>query len=659
MMAHAMNVLLAALAFSALRVLVLAGIAGLGIVAYRSASTAVRFFVWRTVLVAALVMPLLGPALPKLAIPLPQIARLSSNRPKILTQVASEPIPVRTTVRFDSQRTNSPEAAPTSSTTLVFQPRKSPFRIAVGWSIVLPAIYLLMAGILLFRLVLGLLLSRRLVRSARDIDERRFPLVLGWRSVDTRLPRVSESELISVPVTIGVIRPSILLPMDWREWDEATLDAVIAHEASHVVRHDALTQSLSLLHRAIFWFSPLAWWLDRHLSALAEQASDEAALAQGADRKHYAKALLDFFQAVQARPGRIWWQGVSIANGGANAGNAERRMEQILAWKGSIMNMKKSLAIAIIVFAIPVVYLVASAHPAVQSEKAPTVQEAPSAAPTTAPADVAPMPAAPIGGVAGSGPATAPVDPDMATAPAAPDSPPSDDFSRSSHHGYSFSDGDDDEDRFVIVSGKSDSYTMSGSSQDVRHAERLKKQISGPFIWFQRDEKSYIIRDQATVTRAISFWAPQQELGKKQEALGKQQEALGKQQEALGKKMEAVRVNIPDMTAELDALKAKLQKLGPTATMDQVGELQSEIGELQSKMGELQSRAGEQQGKLGEEQGKLGEQQGKLGEEQGKLGEQQAELAEKASKQMKELLDEAIKNGKAQPEADSSQGASL
>jgi predicted nuclease with TOPRIM domain len=224
----------------------------------------------------------------------------------------------------------------------------------------------------------------------------------------------------------------------------------------------------------------------------------------------------------------------------------------------------------------------------------------------------------------------------------------------SKHHsydnGFSYAFGFDDEERFVIVSGKSDSFTMSGSTQDARHVERLKKQIPGDFIWLQRDEKSYIIRDQATVDRARAFWAPQEELGKKQEELGKQQEALGKQQEELGAKMQQVRVNVPDMTAELDRLKAKLQKLGPTATMEQIGELQSEIGELQSKIGEIQSQAGNQQSKLGALQGQLGEKQGKLGEQQGELGRQQAELAEKATSQMKELIDDAIKNGTAKPE---------
>jgi hypothetical protein len=48
--------------------------------------------------------------------------------------------------------------------------------------------------------------------------------------------------------------------------------------------------------------------------------------------------------------------------------------------------------------------------------------------------------------------------------------------------------------------------------------------------------------------------------------------------------------------------------------------------------------------------GALGEQQGKLGAQQGELGRQQGKLARDASRQMKQLLDEAITNGTAQPE---------
>ena len=104
---------------------------------------------------------------------------------------------------------------------------------------------------------------------------------------------------------------------------------------------------------------------------------------------------------------------------------------------------------------------------------------------------------------------------------------------------------------------------MSGSSEDAHHVQHLKKQIPGDFIWFQRDEKSYIIRDQATIDRARKLWAPQEELGKKQEELGKQQEALGKQQEELGAKMEQVRVNVPDMTAQTGRPEGKAAETWP------------------------------------------------------------------------------------------------
>jgi 3-oxoacyl-[acyl-carrier-protein] synthase III len=57
--------------------------------------------------------------------------------------------------------------------------------------------------------------------------------------------------------------------------------------------------------------------------------------------------------------------------------------------------------------------------------------------------------------------------------------------------------------------------------------------------------------------------------------------------------------------------------------------------------------------------GALGEKQGKLGEQQGELGRQQAEVAEKATRQMKEIFDEAIKNGKAQPEPERGEAGSL
>jgi beta-lactamase regulating signal transducer with metallopeptidase domain len=692
--------ILTELANSAVRVLALAGTTAIGLAAFRVRETSQRLFIWTAVLYAALAVPFLGRILPSLSIPAPAFLQSASAPPVPIAahdqamgeaQITAENVVVgnevtrRITLRKQAAPTSSPSRM---SPAIAYKvpataPRASaPIWSSMPWSAIALGTYLAVALFLLVRLAVGFVFSNRLVRASQRVHEPRVNARLALQAHDCGLtvaPQVSESDLISVPVTMGALRSTILLPSNWREWDDAKLDAVVGHEVAHVARRDGLTQRLALVHRAVFWFSPLAWWLERHLADLAEQASDEAALSRGADRNAYARTLLGFFEALEAAPGRVWWQGVSMAK----AGQAEQRVERILAWRGAVtMGLKKTFAIAIVAVAIPVVFLAASvrpvngqgaqARPAVpQSAAEPAPAAAPALPSDEEPAAPAPSPAKPAAGYADVSPvapvaplgAFAPVSPEAPLAALAPVAPQAarvrSDGGVSYGHGYSYSFGYDDEERFVIVSGKSDVLTMSGSTQDARHVEKLKKQIAGDFIWFQRDEKSYIIRDQATIDRARKLWAPQEELGKKQEELGKQQEALGKQQEELGSKMEQVKVKVPDITAELDALKAKLKKLGSTATMEQIGDLQSEIGELQSKMGEIQSQAGEQQSKLGEAQGELGEKQGKLGELQGELGRQQGELAEKASRQMKELLDEALKKGTAQPEPGSGPTASL
>ena len=659
--------LISGLATTAARCFVLAGVAGAALAVGRTRAISLRLFTWTAVLYASLALPLLAPLLPAVRIPVPQSLE-HRIAPIALSRAAGSSS--FSTVRTGANR-NSPVSKAESYRPPVFskEPIGSESQNAVTengsvarpqlrLSVIAAAMYLMVTFFLLTRFAAGIAWSRRLLGKSQVITEP-FAIAKLASLARRHVPRLRTSQHISVPVTMGVLQPTVLLPSNWREWDAQKFDAVLAHELSHVCRRDALTQHLALLYRTIFWFSPLAWWLNWQLAALAEQASDEAALSGGADRNRYARTLLDFFDALQTTSGRIRWQGVSMAR----AGQAEQRLERILAWKGTIaMNVKRSLAAAILMLAVPIVYLAAAVRPA-QVIAAPSNADL-AQQPGTPPAPLAPS-AAPIGGVSAVAPVAgvpavapiAPVAPIAAVAPSAPIALAGPEAS--DRKGFSYHYGFDAEERFVIVSGKTDSFTMSGSTQDAHHVEKLKKQIPGDFIWFQRDEKSYIIRDQATVDRARGFWAPQEELGKKQEELGKQQEALGKQQEELGARMEQIRVNVPDMTAELDRLKAKVQKLGPTATMEQIGDLQSEIGELQSKIGEIQSHAGEQQSKLGALQGELGQKQGKLGEQQGELGRQQGELAEKAARQMKELLDEAIKKGTAKPEEEIVKTATL
>src|SRR5258708_34974757 len=342
---------------AAIRALAVAGVAGLAVTAFRVKTTSVRLFTWTAVLYVALAMPLLERILPALAVPAPAFLQPAIEQPAARTSppVALAPIDLTAPHRH---------ATPA---TMRLTPHQGFDWSTIRGSWAAAGIYLATVFLLLTRLLVGLAFGRRLRLASQPIRESSATarLVAHARADGLSfVPQAAESTVISVPVTMGILRAIVFLPATWRTWDEAKLDAVVAHEVSHVARRAPLTQRLSFLHCAIFWFSPLAWWLNRHLADLMEQASDEAALAGGADRRVYARTLLGFFEALQGAPGRVWWQGVAMATAGRAERRAEERVENILVWKGAVaMRFKKSMVVLVIALVVPVVYLTASAHP--------------------------------------------------------------------------------------------------------------------------------------------------------------------------------------------------------------------------------------------------------------------------------------------------------
>jgi hypothetical protein len=134
----------------------------------------------------------------------------------------------------------------------------------------LTGIYLCVAAFLLLRLLRGLALSWRMLRATQ-------PVAADWASGK----KLRTSTWIGAPVTIG---RHVLLPAECVNWDARKRRAVLAHHAAHAARGDFYVQLLSEVNRAVFWFSPLSWWLHGRLTALAELASDDAAIEAPDDR---------------------------------------------------------------------------------------------------------------------------------------------------------------------------------------------------------------------------------------------------------------------------------------------------------------------------------------------------------------------------------------
>jgi len=234
--------------------------------------------------------------------------------------------------------------------------------------------YLLVLAVLVGRLCVGFILTRQMRRSAISVkDPGAWQLIERCaREMEVRsVPQLLESPAVNVPLTLGVLRPAIVIPQSWRKWEEAKLAAVIAHELSHVRRRDPLTRMLAAVYRSIFWFSPLGWWLECQLANLGEQASDEAAIGAGTEPTYYAEVLMSFFRTIQSGQGRMNWQGARMA-GGARAANRIDRVLSLKMLKPS--GLKKSLLIGLMAGGLPVLCLTATARPkfTLASATAPT-----------------------------------------------------------------------------------------------------------------------------------------------------------------------------------------------------------------------------------------------------------------------------------------------
>ncbi|HEV7505710.1 MAG TPA: M56 family metallopeptidase [Thermoanaerobaculia bacterium] len=205
----------------------------------------------------------------------------------------------------------------------------------------LPALYAPAAGaavtagyalLLLFRGVRFGRTWRRTLGLARrasplDIPERAIPLVAHCRQALGVVGPITffASGEVAGPVTLGALRPAILLPP--RFLDDASPDealSALGHEMAHVRRRD---YAANLLYEVLLLpvaFHPAVRLVCRRLAETREMACDEAVLETLLGRRSYARSLLSLAAGVAGLPRPTHTLGVLDAH------TLEVRMKSIL-----------------------------------------------------------------------------------------------------------------------------------------------------------------------------------------------------------------------------------------------------------------------------------------------------------------------------------------
>jgi hypothetical protein len=187
--------------------------------------------------------------------------------------------------------------------------------------------------------------------------------VLLWRVVSRsrrlRVPWLRESADVLSPVAIGVLRPAVLLPESWRGWSADTRSAVLAHEFAHLRRKDTLVAALARLLKCMLWFHPLAWWISRELSELAELACDAAALERVRDPARYSRVLLQFARGVNGAGSRIALPGLAMGLAMADPSGLSNRIDQVFELSAGTMRRLRRPAAVLALLGLPAMCLAA------------------------------------------------------------------------------------------------------------------------------------------------------------------------------------------------------------------------------------------------------------------------------------------------------------
>jgi len=264
------------------------GLAWLLTLFLRRRSAAVKHLVWTASAAAVLVLPLLSIVMPVLRVP--------AVDPGFTT-------PAFYATAIAPREVVTPLALPPAIGGLQ-QARTIPNWPGLIWS----------AGtfVLLVRMLIGYASMWRMRRSAR---------------VEVSGPvKILESSATNMPMTFGILRPVILLPMEAREWTEERRRVVLSHELAHVRRGDAASHMLVWAAVALYWWNPLVWVAWRRVRKESECAADDLVLNDlllnhGIQASQYASHLLEIAGTMSAP-----WMAVAMAR----SSHLEGRLRAIL-----------------------------------------------------------------------------------------------------------------------------------------------------------------------------------------------------------------------------------------------------------------------------------------------------------------------------------------
>ena len=150
--------------------------------------------------------------------------------------------------------------------------------------------------ILVIRLGSSLLAVARLRQSCAKVDDAQWIKSLACSRAKLKIGRAVDlawSPAVSVPVALGWLQPTIVLPSSLMvKGSRRHSDAVLLHELTHVRRGDYAWNLCLRFVLALYWPHVLVWLLGRASATLRERVCDDLCVHELGGPSVYREALL-------------------------------------------------------------------------------------------------------------------------------------------------------------------------------------------------------------------------------------------------------------------------------------------------------------------------------------------------------------------------------
>ena len=225
------------------------------------------------------------------------------------------------------------------------------------------ALWYLVTGFLLVRILLGLYSVLQLTRRGIPLKGYPWQQLFLWFSTNTlkslkRKVRLVKSKGIAVPMTWGVLKPVVLMPLSSSQWPLEQCSSVLFHELSHVKRWDFPVTLFCRISCCLYWFNPLSWMVFKRLRLEQEKACDQMVLQTGIKPSTYASSLLSLKQTMDKRHYRP-----IPALGMAGSSELHERLTTILEKQIKFKEIKMKTKIMLLMLIVLAVALIGTAKP--------------------------------------------------------------------------------------------------------------------------------------------------------------------------------------------------------------------------------------------------------------------------------------------------------